>query len=109
MSKKPAHQWWVHSTCAGNEVIADYLLQQGLAEAEVLAVDVVCADGMRRNLWRIAGHHVKQFMVARRQLPWAHLDVYVQQHAGSAPKRADWLGRRRRKPAKCAKAAMVHG
>lgn len=100
MPKKPAYQWWVHSTCAGNDVIADYLLQHGLAEAETLAVDVLCADGQKRSLWRIESHHVQQFVTAKAQFTWAHIELYVQQTAGSMPKKADWFGRKKRARAK---------
>ncbi len=93
MTKKSI--WWVGSSVAGNEIIAQFFSEHAVHEAEVLTRDKLCADGIRRDLWRLEGEQVKHFRSAAKVYPHGGFRFFVQSGPASPPRAADFLMRKR--------------
>ncbi len=87
--------WWVGSTVAGNEIVANFFSEHAVHEAEVLTRDMLCADGVPRDLWRLSGEQVKHFRNAALVYPHAGFRFFVQNRSTSAPRAADFLLRKK--------------
>lgn len=88
--------WWLTSNVAGNEMIANFFSELAVDAHEVLRRDALCADGERRNLWRLDGSQVKHFKSAARVHGHAGLRFLVQEGNG-LPRFADFIMRPRNK------------
>lgn len=101
MHKKRFVEWFVATSVEANALIAEYMSAHSLSEAETLNHDEFCADGKRRDVWRIRGEHVKVFRQLLRSHAHAKLRFFKRDAPESPLRQADFL----LKPKKSAKAA----
>ncbi|NBV76728.1 hypothetical protein EBR66_00995 [bacterium] len=93
--KEKQIEWFVEALSPeANEMIAMFLATQSLC-SEASISQILCVDGISRNLWRIDSYHINQFRRARRSFKKADLRFFKRERSFGPVREASFFTRTR--------------
>lgn len=87
--------WFVEVNAAGNEMVAEFLARHNISEAESILYDQLCADGKKRDVWRIRGSYVERFKHALAQFPHMKLSFFTRSSPGAVLSKANFVKKKK--------------
>ena len=91
-------EWFVAcATPEGNEMVAAFLSDHSISDAESAFRGMPCKDGAKRDMWRISSQHINAFRRAFRSFPHSHLRFFKRTSRSSCAEEARFLTSKKKK------------